>query len=145
MEEESIYDIASMVIFWGVYGVCSLLIIWWGMPVFLSLSAIDLAIIALATFRLTHLISYDKAFGFLRRWFMEKKGKEHVPPQRGVRHFVYELLDCVWCTGMWAALIALTSYCVSIWGRFSVDLFAVAGVASFLQLILNSTKQTEKR
>ena len=145
MRNETFYDVASIIIFWGLYGICSLLIIWWGIGTFLSLNVLDLAVIAIATFRLAHLISYDKVFGFARRLFMVHRGKENVPPQRGIRLFIYELLDCLWCTGMWSALIALTAYCVNIWGRFSVDMFAVAGVASLLQLISHNLNAALKK
>ncbi len=65
----------------------------------------DMAIMGFASFRLLHLISYDKVLDFLRD-----------PLTRGVssrpnwRRPIAEMLECIWCSGMWAALVIVIMY-----------------------------------
>lgn len=71
-------------------------------------------IIILASYRLTHLIVFDKITEFIRKPFLEKKriiddrGEEHlknVPTSK----FGY-LLNCYWCAGVWSAFLIVFAY-----------------------------------
>jgi hypothetical protein len=85
-----------------------------------SLPVFDAVLLSLAAFRITRLIVYDK----IARWFRElfadtrivlKDGKEHVevrPLGRGIRHTIYDLLQCPWCIGFWSGLIIVFCYFV---------------------------------
>ena len=100
-----------------------------------AVGAFDLAVIGLATFRLIHLLTYDKIFDMVRAAFMDRKGTRLKTAERGWRRLVSEFLACIWCTGMWAALIAVTIYFLGTWARLTALLIAVAGLGSLLQLV----------
>ena len=100
-----------------------------------QLDSLDLTVIALAAFRLTHLFTFDKIFNFVRGWFMDRVDGVEKKPAPGFRRLMCELLECIWCTSVWAGLIALFLYVISPLGRFAVLILAVAGIASLLQVI----------
>lgn len=103
-----------------------------GWLVLLSLAPFEFAIISLAAFRLLHLITYDKIFAFVRNFFDRRGKSEGVD---GGYRYVDSFLECLWCTGVWSALIVLTIYCLGMWGQFVVLVLAISGVASLLQLV----------
>ena len=94
----------------------------------------DLTVVSLAAFRLVHLLSYDKIFDVVRAAFMNESGGRLTNANRGWRRVMCEFLSCIWCTGIWSALIAVTIYFLRPWGFFAALLLAVAGVSSLLQL-----------
>jgi hypothetical protein len=111
-----------------------------------ALTAFDAAMMGLGTFRLAHLLTYDKIFELVRTLFMDGSGPRARKAARGWRRLVYEFLECLWCTGMWSALIVVTAYLLGTWGRFAVIVLAVAGIGSFLQVISNAlAAATERR
>lgn len=99
------------------------------------LNWLDLLIISFATFRIAHLFTYDKVFGFVRRFFLAESREGEGKPVRVVSRVAYEMLECLWCTGMWSALLVFTVYLMGVWGQFIVAVFAVAGAAAILQVI----------
>ncbi len=96
---------------------------------------LDLVFMGLATFRLIHLLTYDKIFRVVREAFMDQEGARLKTAERGWRRAVCELMQCLWCTGMWSALLVVTVYLLGMWGRFAVIVLAVAGFGSLLQII----------
>ncbi len=100
------------------------------------MDTMDIVIISLATFRMIRLTSFDKMFAFIRNWFLDKQedGTYRKPPG-GPRRTVAELVECLWCTGLWGALFVIVVYFTADIGRFFVILLAVAAVGSFLQLL----------
>lgn len=96
---------------------------------------IDIVLIALATFRLIRLVTFDKIFAFVRNMFLvEQSDGTYVKPAGGIRRTVAELMECLWCTGLWAALFATTLYFIADIGRFVILVLAVAALGSFLQV-----------
>ena len=100
-----------------------------------ELEFIDLALLGLATLRVIHLLTYDKMFGPIRESFMDGSGPTLRKAARGWRRLVCELLECLWCTGMWSSVLVLTAYLVSPISRFFVIVLAVAGLGSLLQVL----------
>ena len=99
------------------------------------MDTMDVAIISLATFRLIRLTTYDKMFAFVRHWFLiRQEDGSYTKPTSGPRRTVAELMECLWCTGLWSALFASVLYFAADIGRFLVIILAVAAVGSFLQL-----------
>jgi hypothetical protein len=98
------------------------------------LTPFDITLLSLATFRMVRLLSYDKLLHFARLWFMDEneQGEWHKP-NGGVRRTVIELLECIWCTGLWSALFVVTIYFALPVGRLFVIVLSVAAVGSFLQ------------
>lgn len=97
--------------------------------------AADVTLLSLATFRLIRLISFDKILAFGRNWFLDaQEDGTYKKPSGGPRRTIAELIECPWCTGIWAALFASILYFSSDIGRFAVIILAVAAVGSFLQV-----------
>jgi hypothetical protein len=98
----------------------------------------DLTILSLGTFRIIRLLTYDKIFGFVRNFFLDEHTHEgvapvFVKPAGGWRRLMAELLECIWCTGLWAALGLCTIYMISPLGWFVAVILALSAVGAFLQ------------
>jgi hypothetical protein len=100
-----------------------------------SLGFFDLAVLGLATFRLVHLVTYDKILDFARSAVMDREGTRLKIADRGWRRMLCELLACIWCTGMWSGLMLVTIYVLGSLGRFAIFVLAVAGLGSLLQIV----------
>ncbi|BBU38790.1 MAG: sporulation protein [Bacillaceae bacterium] len=105
------------------------------------------ALIALATFRLTRIIVFDKIASFLRAPFItivEEKAEtgETVsffrPKGKGLRLWIGELLSCYWCTGIWCAAILFfgNEYINGIFYPITVIL-AISGLAGIIEHLLD--------
>lgn len=108
---------------------------------FTDLTFTDFALITLATWRLIRLFVYDHGTKWLREQFydVKKVGKGYTleKPKYGPRRTIADLFSCPWCFGMWAAAFVVFFYLVTIYAYYVVILFAVAAVASFLQILTN--------
>lgn len=110
-----------------------------------SISFFDLALITLATFRLIRLVTKDKVFQFFRDFFLEKNVVEGATellvirqkPLSGPQRTISELLACPWCIGVWIALGVTFFYYYSPFAWFPILILAIAGVASFIQILIN--------
>jgi len=123
---------------WGVYQVRGS----WptSVPVF------DAVLMAFASFRITRLLVYDK----IARWFRElfadtqevEEGSAYYievrPLGAGLRHTIYDLLQCPWCIGIWGGLVVVFVYLVFPWGWLVVFFLALAGMGSLLQVVANA-------
>ena len=99
------------------------------------ISTTDIVLISLATFRLIRLVTYDKIFAFARNLFLDRtEDGSYIKTEGGFRRTVSELVECLWCTGLWAAPIATCLYFVNDAGRFVVIILAIAAVGSFMQV-----------
>ncbi len=90
---------------------------------------IDLLILALAAFRLTHLIVFDKIMEPLRRPFVG-------------RRFFGTLVTCYWCAGVWVAGILVGG--MALWPavvRWVVIILAVAGAQALIEWWLQLHKK----
>ena len=105
----------------------------------------DALLMALAAFRITRLVVYDKITRWFRELFAEKRefekdGKqwvEIVPFERGFRHTIYDLLQCPWCIGFWAALVVVVFYFIFVWAWSVILFLAIAGAGSLIQILAN--------
>ncbi len=107
----------------------------WHMKDIYRFDFFDAAILGFATFRLIRLVTFDKIFGFVRAWFMDEREGTLHKPHGGFRRLMAELIECVWCTGLWAALFVTTAYVALPFGRFFVIVLAIAAMGTFLQNI----------
>ncbi|HET8581013.1 MAG TPA: DUF1360 domain-containing protein [Candidatus Paceibacterota bacterium] len=94
-----------------------------------SLDFLSLTVLSLATLRIIRLFTYDKIMQFFRDFFLDE-GKK---PEGGIRRLGAELIECIWCTGMWGALVALFFWYWSPFGTFLVYLLAISAAGSLLQ------------
>lgn len=100
----------------------------------------DLALFAIATQKLSRVITKDKVTSAFRAPFTEVEGKggpgelEERAKGRGLRRAVGELLTCPFCLGTWIASGFIYGYIFSPRvTRTLASIFAVSGLADFLQ------------
>ncbi|BDG48365.1 DUF1360 domain-containing protein [Parageobacillus sp. KH3-4] len=107
------------------------------------MTATELFLFILSTFRLTRLIMYDSITAFLRKPFHEIV-EETLPDGTvqsflcvkgsGLRRWVGELLSCYWCTGIWcAAILYIGNMLYPIIFHPLLVILAIAGGASFME------------
>lgn len=113
----------------------------------LQIPPFDFLVLGLAIFRTIRLFSYDKITQFLRDFLYDLEymtgddGESRlvkIKPESGPRRTILELLDCPWCTGVWASLFILFFYYYTPLSQLPVLILAVSGLASFIQLWANS-------
>lgn len=101
----------------------------------------DALIISLASFRVIRLVVYDKIFAFFREQFWDARETENgvvlTKPARGPRRTIADLLSCPWCFGVWASAMVTFFYFLTPIALFPTIFLALAGVATFLQLLSN--------
>jgi uncharacterized protein DUF1360 len=100
----------------------------------------DIVLFAVATQKLSRVITKDKVTTALRSPFTEVEGKggagelEERPKGRGLQRAVGELLTCPFCIGTWIASGFIYGYIFSPRvTRTVASIFAVSGIADFLQ------------
>ncbi|MCK0471924.1 DUF1360 domain-containing protein [Halalkalibacter sp. APA_J-10(15)] len=102
----------------------------------------DLFIMIFATFRITRLVVNDSITSFLRNPFLEISYMEDENGQlfektvikgKGIRRWIGELLSCYWCFGIWCSFFVVLLYVNVDQVQIGFLVFAVAGVASFIQ------------
>ncbi|MEH7380578.1 DUF1360 domain-containing protein [Bacillus sp. JJ1533] len=107
------------------------------------MSWFDFFIIALASFRLTRLLVYDKITKFIRRPFHEEF-EEELPngtveyyiqiKGTGLRRWLGELLTCYWCTGIWCSAFVYIVYELNFaLSESLVLILAIAGGAAIIE------------
>lgn len=104
---------------------------------------LELALFALATFRLTRLFVFDKITEFIRRPFHEEVEETESDGSvttyieikgNGLRYWVGELLSCYWCTGVWCATFLYGAYYLWPVGlEVIISILAIAGVAGLIE------------
>ena len=134
-KEHRFWNAVGLLLFVGLCGISFALIFSCGDLGVDRVGLLDLALLGLATFRLIHLISYDRVLDFARVVVMDSEGSRLKAADRGWRRVVCELMECLWCAGLWSALIVVTAYAMGNWGRLGTLLMAVAGLGSLLQVI----------
>jgi hypothetical protein len=90
----------------------------------------EVLLLALASYRLTRILVFDKIFKFFRDFFRSKS-------QLHVFYVVKEILGCPWCAGIWVALFNVALYFLVPFGNLFIYLLAIAGVASFFVIFVN--------
>jgi Protein of unknown function (DUF1360) len=108
----------------------------------------DLALFALATQKLSRVITKDKVTSAFRAPFTEVEGKggpgevEERAKGRGLRRAIGELLTCPFCLGTWIASGFIYGYIfVPRVTRAVASIFAVSGLADFLQQLYVKTQE----
>jgi hypothetical protein len=100
-------------------------------------SALDLALLGLATFKASRTVSRDEVTSFLREPFVAghaKEGAEEPVATGDLRQAIGELVTCSRCIGTWiAAGLAGTQIIAPQFGRLLTWTLATAGANDFLQ------------
>jgi Protein of unknown function (DUF1360) len=107
----------------------------------------DLALIGVATHKLTRLLTKDKVTSFLRAPFTEYQKPsghgevEEKPRGHGWRLAVGELIVCPYCLGLWVAGAFTTGIVFAPRSaRIVASAFAILAVSDFLQLAYNAAE-----
>ncbi|WP_026561088.1 DUF1360 domain-containing protein [Bacillus sp. J37] len=107
---------------------------------------VEFLIIALASFRLTRLMVFDKITSFIRSPFhremeeINENGETEIYIEikgKGIRAWIGELLSCYWCTGVWC-----TAFLCGLWWFWPIGaepllvILAIAGLAGIIESIV---------
>lgn len=118
----------------------------------LDLPLREVALLAIASFRLSRLIARDKVTSFIRAPFVQYRGKGEAPGEvdeqphgRGFHKVLGELVTCpycleVWTTGALGALLLLRPY----EGRVATRMLSAVAGADLLQesyIVLNAARK----
>ncbi|MFL5824512.1 MAG: DUF1360 domain-containing protein [Solirubrobacteraceae bacterium] len=112
-----------------------------GKPLPERIPAEDMALMAIATYKLSRVVSKDKITGFLRRPFTRYKGESERPSEvseeprgTGFRRAVGELLVCPYCLDQWVGTAFVATYLREPrLARTLATLFTVVSGADLLQ------------
>src|SRR5215213_603827 len=100
-------------------------------------TALDLAVLGLASFKASRTIARDEVTSFLRDPFVEgeaHEGGEQAVETGDMRQAIGELVTCSRCVGTWAAAgLAATQIVAPRFGRLLTWTLATAGVNDWLQ------------
>src|SRR3990170_7047199 len=139
-QQETVAKIILSVLFMGVLG----LLAYWvevkaGWLKILELTAMDVILIGLATFRLGRMIAFDRIMDPLRVPFTKVvddssgEGKTVVPRGTGFRQAMGQLICCPTCVGTWVAAVLVALMLVVPAGtRIFLYATAAVGVAELL-------------
>lgn len=108
----------------------------------LNISWVNLAILVLSSFRLTHMIVFDEITAFLRKPFLTVT---YVPDESGqivrqvdikgtgLRYWIGLLLSCHWCVGIWASVVIVALYLYVPIAFPLLLVLAIAGAAAAIE------------
>ena len=116
-------------------------------------TTLDLAALALATFKAARTLTDDEVTSFLREPFVEGRahgGKEDPRATGGMRQAIGELVTCSRCAGTWvAAGLGATQIVAPRFGRLITWTLGAAGLNDFLQAafaaLANKSNEIEQR
>ncbi|MEH7253103.1 MULTISPECIES: DUF1360 domain-containing protein [Bacillaceae] len=102
-----------------------------------DISWITYVMLILASYRLTHLIVFDKITEFIRKPFMKKVQVEtnHGMVTKEIpKSMIGYLLKCYWCAGVWSAIFLGGGYLLFPRVTFVIILiFSIAGGQSIIE------------
>ncbi|ATH91856.1 membrane protein [Bacillus glycinifermentans] len=103
-----------------------------------DLSWLTYVMLILASYRLTHLIVFDKITEFIRKPFMKNKKiideKGRVDVKKVPKSNVGYLLNCYWCAGIWCAIIIGLGYLlIPKAGTPVIFILSIAGAQAILE------------
>ncbi|MDX1664736.1 MAG: DUF1360 domain-containing protein [Candidatus Promineifilaceae bacterium] len=100
----------------------------------------ELALLGVATYRFSRLVTYDRVTQVLRLPFIERgegyrqiEGTQEQPAGHGLRRSLGQLLNCSWCTSIWAGTfnVAIFTLFPRI-GRFWNMVMMASGISELL-------------
>ncbi len=94
-------------------------------------SPFEFLLLALASFRLTHFVVFDKLGRPLRAPFVDE---ENEPRGRGLIRKIGEGISCYWCCGMWITALLYTGFWLfPKWMVPTIAVLAIAGVQAGIE------------
>jgi hypothetical protein len=95
-KDQHFWNGVALLAFAALFGLCGAIVAEFGVTDLVSVGAFDLLVMGLATFRLLHLLTFDKIFDGVRATVME--GARLKVANRGWRRLASEFMQCIWCT-----------------------------------------------
>ena len=102
----------------------------------------DVALLGIATYKLSRTITKDKVTAPLRAPFTEYQGEagpgevSEAPRGAGLRHAIGELLVCPYCIAQWVATAFVAAFAAAPRAaRFVATIFAAVTISDFLQIV----------
>ena len=96
--------------------------------------------LALATWRVTRLLTKDKVTAWFREQFYDvrrtARSASLVQPDTGPRRLLVDLFTCPWCMSMAVALALGSLFMVFEWFSFVIIVLALSAVAAAAQVVL---------
>jgi len=135
--EQDFWNFLSIIVFILIFTITYYILIKNNLDVFYGAGIIDLTLISLATFRVIRLIRKDKVMSFFRDFFEKKK--------KGPMKTIHEITICPWCIGIWVSLLVIPVYFLTDIGKIFVLILAIAGVGSFLQILISNIDKTKTK
>lgn len=89
-----------------------------------------MALMMLATYRLTRILVFDKIFKLFRDFFRTHQ-------KLYLMYVIKEIITCPWCAGVWVALAVVAFWFLVPFGQLLVIILAISGVASFIVILVN--------
>lgn len=101
----------------------------------------------LASYRLTHLIVFDKITEFIRNPFMTKVYKKdeegHTYTKKVPKNNLGYLLNCYWCSGIWSAIFIGIGYLLfPRIVRIITFILSIAGAQAIIETIVGVGSKT---
>lgn len=93
-------------------------------------STTDLIILALAIYRVTRVVVFEKIFKYFRDFVKANNNPYFM-------RTLTSIITCPWCAGVWIALIMVIFFFLIPFGQLLIYLMALSGVASFLVMLSN--------
>lgn len=90
----------------------------------------NIALMILASYRLTRILVFDKIFKLFRDFFRSRQ-------RLYVFYVVKEIITCPWCAGIWVALVIIALYFLVPFGDLFIVLLSISGIASFIVVLVN--------
>ena len=96
-----------------------------------TITGLDLALLGLATLRMSKLVSEDEITSVLREPVIEEVNGQKNPQGGGFRRSLGKLVLCPTCTGTWVA--ALLTYSLHLWPRYTRPFLAMMSASGISQ------------
>jgi len=91
----------------------------------------EFLLLALASFRLTHFVVFDRLAARIRAPFVDQDGN---PRGTGTKLKIGEGITCYWCTGIWIAGLLYTGFWLfPSWMKPTIGVLAIAGAQSAIE------------
>ncbi|GAC1637896.1 MAG: hypothetical protein NVS4B2_26900 [Chloroflexota bacterium] len=103
-----------------------------------QVSSLDVALLGMATLRLSKAISEDEITQVVREPLVDQSGDQASPQGEGLRYALGKLILCPTCTGTWVA--ALLTYALHLFPRQTRPFLAVmsaSGISQFSDALLS--------
>lgn len=141
-QERPLGAYAGLLAAYGITSAGLLGVIWTRRAKLPRLQTGDLALLAVATFRLSRVVARDSVTSALRAPFTRYRGPSGVPSEvdeevrgAGARKAVGELLTCPFCLGQWFATLLVASHVLAPRAtRVVAGTLSIAAAADGLQL-----------